>query len=151
MTKSNLWLLAIFSILLSASISACCCCEDDDTDETCPDLIVQSIDLSTVDVDCPTGAGSCVTTVTFTIANIGTADAGAFNVRTVLDPSGSVVLNEFVPGGLDAGDFLTITVMSPPGGNCYDPDCTVSVAVDSDDSVSECDEDNNKSSETVLG
>lgn len=149
--KKSSWLFAIFALVLAVSISACCCCEDDDNDTTCPDLIVQSIDLSNLNVDCPGGAGTCVTTVTFTVANIGTDDTGAFNIRIILDPAGGVELNEFVPGGLGAGDFLTITVDSPPGGNCYDPDCTVTIAVDSDNNVEECDEDNNKLSETVLG
>jgi hypothetical protein len=148
--KNLSWLFAIFALALAVSITGCCCCEDDESGETCPDLIVQSIDLTTLDVDCSGGGGTCVTTVTFTIANVGTADAGAFNVQTILDPGGSVVLNEFVLG-LDAGDFITITVTSPPGGNCYDPDCTVTVIVDNEGIIDECDEENNKESATRLG
>ena len=79
-------------------------------------------------------AGTCVTTLTFTVENIGNADAGGFNIEVILDPSSSVVLNEFV-GGLGAGDSVNVTVMSPPGGNCYDPDCSISITVDSDDDV----------------
>ena len=149
MKNSNLWLQGLFALALAISLSACCCCEDDE-DTTCPDLIVQSIDPF-IDVDCPGGAGTCVTTVIFTVANVGTADAGAFNINIVLDPGASVSLNEFVPGGLGAGDFMTITVTSPPGGNCYDPDCSVDIFVDNTDNVSECDEDNNKGTQTILG
>ena len=149
MKKLNLWLLGLFAVALAISVSACCCCEDDEP-SGCPDLIVQSIDPF-IDVDCPTGGGSCVTTVTFTVANVGTEDAGAFNINIILDPGASVSLNEFVPGGLDAGDAMTITVTSPPGGNCYDPDCTVDIFVDNSDNVPECDEDNNKGSQTILG
>lgn len=146
---SNLKLYAaLFSLALLVAVSACCCCDDDD--DGCADLIVQEIDLNSLNVECPGGSGTCVTTVSFTIANVGTANAGAFNVRIVLDPSASVVLNETVTG-LAAGSTLTLSVMSPAGGNCYDPDCTTTVIVDSDNSVAECNENNNQDSRTRLG
>ena len=118
MFKSNL-LFTLFAMVLEVAVSSCCCCHEDD-DYTCSDLTVQDIDANQVDVSCPGGFGTCVTTLTFTVENIGNAVAGGFVIRVVLDPSSSVVLNEFVPG-LGASDSINVTVMSPPGGNCYDP------------------------------
>ena len=114
----------------------------------CPDLVVSDI-ADSPKVNCPTGAGSCVTTVKFTVSNIGTADAGPFNIRIAIDPG--VVLNQFVPGGLPAGASATFTLSTPPGGNCYNPDCTVTIAVDDTNVVEECKEDNNRTSETTPG
>ena len=59
-------------------------------------------------------------------------------------------MNEPV-SSLAAGVATTITVSTPPGDNCYDPDCTVSVVVDVGDDVPEADETNNEDSETTLG
>jgi CARDB len=115
----------------------------------CPDLVVQDIDMNSLKVDCPGGGGTCVTTVTFTIANIGAGDAGPFNIRIEADPG--VIVNQFVAGGLAGGGTQTFTITTPPGGNCYDPDCTISVTVDSNNEVEECNEKNNRLSETTIG
>lgn len=112
------------------------------------DLTVSAIGVPAV--ECPTGAGSCVTTIDVTVENLGTDSAGAFNVRIVFDPSQSVVVNESV-SGLAAGATTTFTVSTPAGGNCFDPNCTVSVEVDDGDDVSETNEGNNEDSRTVLG
>lgn len=117
--------------------------------QQCPDLVVRNIDRPSV--RCPGGPGTCVTKVSFTVANVGAADAGAFNIQAVLDPAQSVVVHQAVPSGLSAGAEQTITVTTPPGGNCFDPDCTVTVTVDNDDAVEECDEQNNELSETTVG
>ncbi len=118
--------------------------------EKLPDLIVQDIDLNTLTVDCPGGQGTCVTKVSFTIANVGSGDAGAFNIRIVFDPAQSVVVTQSV-NGLAAGAVQTFTVTTPPGRNCFDPDCTVCVTVDSDNSVVESNEANNKLCKTRPG
>jgi hypothetical protein len=115
----------------------------------CPDLVIR--DIGRPSVTCPAGARSCETTVRITVANIGNASAGPFKVRTVLDPSQSVVVDSDVPGGLNAGAELALTVVTPPGGNCFDPDCTVSATADSGDAVDECDENNNTRSSTTPG
>jgi subtilase family serine protease len=83
------------------------------------------------------------------IANVGIGDAGAFNVRTVLDPTQSVVVNQAV-SGLPIGE-QTLTVTTPPGGNCFDPDCTICVTVDSANAVTESDEGNNNLCATTGG
>lgn len=112
------------------------------------DLTVGSIGLPAV--ECPTGAGSCVTTVEITVENIGAGFAGVFNVRVTFDPAQSVVVNRAVPG-LAAGASTTFIVASPAGGNCFDPDCTVSVLVDDADVVPESNETNNEDSQTRIG
>ena len=50
----------------------------------CPDLVVQDID--NLLVSCPGGLGTCVITVTATIANIGTVHSGPFTVRFDISP-----------------------------------------------------------------
>lgn len=114
-----------------------------------PDLVVQ--DTVTIVVDCSLGADSCVTTVTFTIANTAKVNAGAFDIRVVADPLQSVVVNLSVPNGLGAGKTATFTISTPPGGNCFDPDCTICITVDSNNTVSESDETNNQLCRTPIG
>jgi len=116
-----------------------------------PDLVVRDIDTGTLDVECPGGGGTCVTTVDVTVANIGAGDAGAFNTRVVLDPAQSVIVNEAFPGGLPAGASQTFTVTTPPGGNCFDPDCTVCARADDKDEVAESEEGNNQLCRTRPG
>ena len=110
------------------------------------DLIVQSIDR--IDVSCV--SGSCTTTVVFTIANVGTASAGAFKVLIRADPSlgqqKAVGIN-----GLAAGATMTLKESLPSGGNCYDPDCTVCITVNSGGYVVESNEGNNELCETRFG
>jgi hypothetical protein len=115
----------------------------------CPDLVVR--DIGPPAVSCPQGSGSCVTQVEMTVANIGGADAGPFRVKVVLDPRQSVTIPFAVTGGLQAGKQITFSVTSPPGGNCFDPDCTITVTVDSDAQIPECNEQNNQLSETTIG
>lgn len=115
----------------------------------CPDLVVR--DIGRPAVSCPGGGGTCTTTVSFTVANVGAGDSGPFEVQAVFDPGQSVVVNQPVPAGLGAGAAQTLTVTTPPGGNCFDPDCTITVTVDSTRAVDECNERNNQSSETTPG
>jgi hypothetical protein len=108
-----------------------------------PDLTVRDIDLGSLKVDCPTGAGSCITQVDFTVANVGTADAGPFRVLSAFDPAQGTAVDTNVAGGLAAGAAQTLTATTTPGGNCFDPDCTICVTVDHTGSVPESDEGNN--------
>lgn len=119
------------------------------TIEKRPDLVVSKIDK--LNVDCPNGPGTCVTEVRVTISNVGTAAAPAFNTRVILDPAQSITVNQSFPGGLAAGASQSFTVKSPHGGNCFDPDCTVCVTVDSEEEVLESDETNNELCETKAG
>ena len=110
------------------------------------DLTVQSIDR--VDVSCV--SGSCTTSVVFTIANVGTTSAGAFKVLIRADPSlgqqRAVGIN-----GLEAGATMTLQESLPSGGNCYDPNCTVCITVNSGGYVVESNEGNNELCETWSG
>ena len=112
------------------------------------DLIVQNIDDP--QVRCPTGDGSCETTVRFRVANIGAAASGPCQVRVVLDPTQSVVVNLPI-AGLNPGASQVYSITSPPGGNCYDPDCTTCITVDSTNVVPESNEGNNTLCQTNLG
>jgi hypothetical protein len=116
-----------------------------------PDLVVREIDLGTLKVDCPTGGGSCVTQVEFTVANLGAGNAGPFRVLSVFDPAQSVPVDLNAAGGLAAGAEQTFTATTPPGGNCFDPDCTICVSADHTASVPESDEGNNTLCATVPG
>lgn len=115
----------------------------------CADLTVR--DISRPQVSCPKGAGSCVTTVDYVIANIGNAASGPFESRATLDPNQSVVVTQLVGAGLAPGQSTSVTTVTPPGGNCFDPDCTVKVDVDSSNKVKECREDNNSLAKTTKG
>jgi serine protease len=114
------------------------------------DLTVREIHLDTLAVDCPTGAGSCVTKVEVTIANLGAANAGPFATRTTLDPAQSVTVTQ-ASGGLASGAAQTFTVTTPAGGNCFDPDCQICVTVDYQNDVMESDETNNSLCKTKRG
>jgi len=114
------------------------------------DLTVISIDP--VDVNCGTVGASvlCTSTVTFTIANIGVADAGPFKVLVRADP-GLAQQGTVNVVSLAAGATTTLTITLPPGGNCYDPDCDVCITVDSDNEVIESNEGNNDYCELTIG
>jgi hypothetical protein len=110
------------------------------------DLTVQSIDR--IDVNCV--SGSCTTTVIVTIANVGTASAGPFKVLIRADPAleqqRTVGIN-----GLAAGETMTLQESLPSGGNCYDPNCTVCITVNSGGYVAESNDANNELCETWPG
>lgn len=107
-----------------------------------PDLIIRDFDANQLSADCYDWPETCVTRVTFTIENTGRKNAGSFNVRVVFDPAQSVVVNLAVVG-MDAGMSQVFTVQTPPGINCFDPDCAVCILVDSEDRVAELNEENN--------
>ncbi len=114
------------------------------------DLTVLSLDP--IDVNCGTVGATvlCTTTVTFTVANIGTADAGPFKVLVRADP-GLAQQGTINVAGLAAGATTTLTITLPAGGNCYDPDCDVCITVDSDSEVIESNEGNNDHCELTIG
>jgi hypothetical protein len=116
-----------------------------------PDLIVQDIDMGSLTVSCPGGGGTCVTTVKATIANIGTGNAGPFTTKAILDPAQTVVVSTPFGGFLAGAPPIPFTVTTPPGGNCFDPDCTVCVTVDDGNTVDESNEGNNQMCKTTIG
>lgn len=137
--------LIVFGLLFA---SACDCDKLTPTDVQLPDLVVRS--MGSPSVTCPGGNGTCVTRVEVEIANQGKANAGPFRVEATMDPSGSVIVSESIPG-LAAGESIFILFVSPEGGNCYDPDCFISVVADPDDAIIEEDESNNTLDQLFLG
>lgn len=115
----------------------------------CPDLTVR--DIGRPSVSCLGGPGTCVTKFDYTIANTGPGDAGPFVSRSIADPSQSVIVDAPFASGLLAGLEQTVTITTPPGGNCFDPDCTISIIADVENQVDECNEQNNTLSETTPG
>jgi serine protease len=113
-----------------------------------PDLVVR--DIGQPRVNCPGGAGTCVTQAELIVANIGGADAGTFTTRVTLDPAQTVTVEPVLPG-LAAGASQSFTIMTPRGGNCYDPDCTICATVDAKSQVDESNESNNQLCETTGG
>jgi CARDB len=113
-----------------------------------PDLTVQ--DIAILGVSCPTGGGSCVTTARVTIANLSAVAAGPFTTKTVFDPGQSVAVGTAF-AGLAGGATQSFTVATPPGGNCFDPDCTICATVDDGNTVSESNEGNNQLCKTSIG
>ena len=95
-------------------------------------------------------AGLCTTTVTFTIANTGTVDAGPFKVLVQADP-GLAQQGTVSVVSLAAGATTTLTITLPAGGNCFDSDCTICITVDSDNEVIESNEGNNYYCEITIG
>jgi hypothetical protein len=112
------------------------------------DLTVEAI--RGLQVSCPDGKGSCVTQVSFSIVNAGQGNAGGFYIRIVSDPEQSVSASQLATG-LAPGQVKGFTITTPPGRNCYDPDCTVCVIVDSDNDVTESNEGNNRLCSTSIG
>jgi CARDB len=115
-----------------------------------PDLTVK-IDQASLTVSCPGGGGTCITTFRFTVSNIGVAASGGFDVAATADPSQTPSPPIPPQSGLAAGASRTLTVSFGPDGNCFDPDCTVSVTVDSGNVVVESNEANNNDSFTKPG
>ncbi len=142
--RISLYVLAIV-VLAMMAIGGTCTSPDGGAK---PDLIVQSID--DIDVTCTTSG--CTTTVTVTIKNIGTANAGLFKVRVKADPDQAVYRGEAGVTELAAGATKVLTITTTPAGpNCYNPDCTVCVEVDIRNDVSESNEANNEKCETEIG
>lgn len=116
-----------------------------------PDLTVAIDKSAAIPVSCPGGQGTCITTVNFTVTNIGTASAGSFDVLVQADPGLSQTKTVTVAAGLAAGASASFSENLGPGDNCYDPNCTVQVTVDSGNAVVESNEGNNVDTFTVEG
>ena len=114
----------------------------------CPDLVVT--DIGRPQVTCPSAQGSCVTRLDYIIGNIGTAASGPFQARASADPDQGKTAVEQIESLLPGQD-ISISVLTTSGGNCFDPDCTLTVEADSKGKVKECREDNNSRTETTPG
>jgi hypothetical protein len=113
-----------------------------------PDLTV-TLGTPSVAVSCPTGGGSCITTVNFTVTNTSaTPVTASFAVLIQTDPAQSKTITV---GGIGAGVSLSFSEPVGPDGNCFDPDCTITVTVDSGNVVAESNESNNVATATSIG
>jgi hypothetical protein len=112
-----------------------------------PDL-TPTIDQASLAVTCTAGAGSCTTKFSFTVRNAGTAASGPFDVLATADPG---QMQTLAVAGLAAGASTTLSASVGPAGNCFDPDCTVTVAADSGNVVAESNEANNTDTFTKPG
>jgi CARDB protein len=112
-----------------------------------PDLIIE-IPPDLPATDCISG---CVMTVQFTVTNIGDG-----NVTTNFDVSGQATqmgaASTTISGGLAAGASVSGSLtFGPTPASCFQPDCSVTLTVDSGDVVPESDETNNTASGFWLG
>jgi CARDB len=113
-----------------------------------PDLTV-SIPNTRTQVSCPGGGGTCITTRDFIVTNASSVNVVTpFAVLVQADPGQKTTLS--VPS-LAAGASVTLSANLGPDNNCYDPDCTVSVTVDSGSAVAEANETNNVATRTDPG
>jgi|GEM_PF-1949576 len=115
-----------------------------------PDLTIQEIDMNTLQVDCPSGQGSCRTRVDVTVANIGGVNAGQSELRVTIDPNQSLGVTAAVPE-LAAGGTSRLKITFPPADNCFDPNCTVCAVADHEANLEESDETNNQMCRTRGG
>jgi len=112
------------------------------------DLTV-SIPNTRTQVSCPGGGGTCIVTRDFTVTNASSVSVlTPFTVLVQADPGQKTTLT--VPS-LAAGASVPLTANLGPDNNCYDPDCTVSVTVDSGNVVAEANETNNTDTRTDRG
>jgi len=113
-----------------------------------PDLTVAIANTPT-QVVCPGGPGTCLTTVTLTVRNIGSASTiTGFEVQVEADP---MQLKSATAGPLAPGASQALTVVLGPDGNCYEPDCTVRATVDTAHAIPESNESNNVDTRTDIG
>ncbi len=113
-----------------------------------PDLTV-SIANAMIPVVCRGGFRTCVTTVSFTITNPSSVPVPTpFQVLIEADPGQSKTITV---AGLGAGASRSFNETLGPAGNCYDPDCTVRVTVDTGNTVAESNEANNSATRTDIG
>ena len=119
-----------------------------------PDLTIDIPEVP-IPVTCSGTPVTCVTTVQFTIRNVGSAPVPAgttFQVFLTADPGVTKTISVALMGDLAAGGSLPMqSELMPPSGNCYNPDCTIGTRVDSTNVILESNEGNNTDTFTVLG
>lgn len=108
-----------------------------------PDLVTN---VDSFDVSCD--SDGCYTYIYFTVSNYGDAGSSSFTVGVYAneEPDGYVGVE-----GLSPGESISLSATLGPGGNCYNPDCSVSVWADIYGEVPEYDEENNGSEGFNIG
>ena len=114
------------------------------------DLVITILEVRSL--GCSTEPDSCDHEVDIEVSNLGSLDiVDPFDVLVEM-PGVGLGKGETFPAGLGAG--LTEQILGiplGPGPNCFDPDCEVEATVDVDNSIEECDEENNRDFEIILG
>lgn len=113
-----------------------------------PDLVIEL--PSAPVVTCSAPPVTCVHTQDYRVSEIaGVPVTTPFEVEIVNDEgqSATAVITS-LGAGASTGGVLTL---GPPGGNCYNGDCTTDAKVDTTDAVTESDESNNTTSRFDLG
>jgi len=112
-----------------------------------PDLTVKIVSFE--GLGCPGGQGTCEFEVKFEITNASSVDVTVpFDVKASTD---NALTNTITEAGIGAGETIGRTVVLGPGNNCFDPDCEVTVFVDSGGAVDESNESNNTDTMFILG
>jgi len=112
-------------------------------DKRLTDLLVLPFDRRDIGVSCPNGDESCVTSVKLTVINSGLKAAPASTLQVRSDPDLRQKIEQDTPP-LQPGEAFDFQYVSPRGGNCFDPNCTVCAVTDAARLIPEIDEDNNR-------
>jgi hypothetical protein len=111
-----------------------------------PDLTVK---LNNLQVNCPEGQGSCIPTNDIKITNLSNVSVNIpFNVNVNSDNGLSTIQSM---SSILGSTTQTLTVTLGPGNNCYNPDCQIGAFVDSSNTVTESNENNNNDSLFNIG
>lgn len=111
-----------------------------------PDLVVRKLE----DPEIVYSQSGYEMNMTFTVANVGESPAGAFDV--VVTAETGEELQTVRVDGLAPGEAKTVTkTMSLPSGNCFNPDCTICIILDSGQDVGESNEGNNRECTVIVG
>lgn len=114
-----------------------------------PDVINDLRDWPTFRRSCPDG---CDPVITFAASNIGSAEAGAFNIQVqFIALSGSVVTLDQQVIGMGASGGTTYSLTDTRLNDCYDLGCLICLTVDSFNQVVEENEANNLYCESFSG
>jgi len=112
-----------------------------------PDLTVKIVSFE--GLGCPGGQGTCEFEVKFEITNASSIDVTVpFDVKVSTD---NALTNTITEPGIGAGATIGRTVVLGPGNNCFNPDCEVTVFVDSGGAVNESNKSNNTDTMLILG
>ena len=86
-------------------------------------------------------------TVVVSVRNQGNAEAPASTTTITFSPGGPVSVQT---PAIPAGDSVDLSPVDIPAG-CFDPDCDFTITVDSNNQVSESNEDNNTAEGRCIG
>jgi len=134
---------AVFCLGMSLLTIATGCGSSNPSQPSLPDLTVTITALTLG----PCVLGGCTVLVDYDVENLGTIDAGPFDISIDGSPGFSPITTP-VPGGLTAGSLVSFNDVLGPGG-IANVAPTVDVLADSGLVIAESDENNNLDSQLV--